>query len=145
MTNASDLRDRAEEFRRQLPERRTATPPAENGRRIGTLKRSADEEVRINWSEFEGKPYVSLRLWKRGDDANWWPDGKRGISIRIRELPDLATAIAQALDIAEVTQRQWRENQATRPPAASAAGQSRWEPTTLPPASSAPFDEFSER
>jgi hypothetical protein len=143
MSSASDLRDRAERFRRQLPERRPATPPAENGRRIATLKRSDNEEVRVNWSEFEGKPFLSLRFWKRGDDGQWWPDGKRGISIRIRELPDLAAAIAEALDLAEANQRQWRENQATRPPAASTSGRRGFDPATLPPASgSKSFDEF---
>ena len=89
--------------------------PAENGRRIGTIERSADEQIRVNWSEFEGKPFVSLRLWRRGDDGGWWPDGKRGMSVRIRELPDLAAAIAEALDLAEANQRHWREQQASRP------------------------------
>ena len=102
MTDSNDLRDRAERFRQQLPERRSATPPTENGRRIGTIERSADEQIRVNWSEFEGKPFVSLRLWKRElDDGGWWPDGKRGMSVRIREFPDLAAAIAEALDLAE--------------------------------------------
>jgi Transcriptional Coactivator p15 (PC4) len=144
MSNASDLRNRAEQLRQQLPERRTATPPQENGKRIGTIERSADEEIRVNWSEFEGKPFVSLRLWKRGDDGQWWPDGKRGMSVRIRELPDLAAAIAEALDIAEANQHQWRESQANRPPAAM-PGRRVMDPATLPPANgSGSFDEFSE-
>ena len=87
MSDANDLRERARKLREELPPRRSATPPAENGRRIGTIERSADEQIRVNWSEFEGKPFVSLRLWKRGDDGGWWPDGKRGMSVRIRELP----------------------------------------------------------
>ena len=60
MSEASDLRERARKLREELPPRRTATPPAENGRRIGTIERSADEQIRVNWSEFEGKPFVSL-------------------------------------------------------------------------------------
>jgi hypothetical protein len=143
MSNADDLRNRGERFRHQLPARRTATPPTENGRRIGTIERSADEQIRVNWSEFEGKPFVSLRLWKRGDDGSWWPDGKRGMSVRIRELPDLAAAIAEALDLAEASQRQWREQQANRPPAPM-PGRRQIDPATLPPPSTEAFDEFSE-
>ncbi len=144
MSTANDLRDRGERFRQQLPERRTATPPTENGPRIGTIERSADEQIRVNWSEFEGKPFVALRLWKRGDDGGWWPDGKRGISIRIRELPDLAAAIAEARDNAEANQKQWREGQANRP-APPMPGRRAMDPATLPPANgSKVFDEFSE-
>ena len=100
MNDANDLRDRAERLRQQLPEWRTATPPAENGKRIGTIDRSDSEQIRVNWSEFEGKPFISIRMWKRSLDGSWWPD-KRGIAIRVRELPGLAAAIAEALDIAE--------------------------------------------
>jgi len=143
MTNANDLRDRAEQFRQQLPERRTPTPPTENGRRIGTIERSTDEQIRVNWSEYEGKRFLSIRMWKRGDDGQWWPDGKRGMSVRIRELPDLAAAIAEALDLAEANQRQWRESQANRP-APPMPGR-RMDPATLPLANgSKDFDEFSE-
>jgi hypothetical protein len=106
MSTAQDLRDRAGQLRQQLPPRRSATPPQENGRRIGTIERSDGEEIRINWCEYEGKPYVSIRLWKRNDQGQWWPDGKRGMSWRIRELPDLAVAVAELLDLAEAQQRQ---------------------------------------
>jgi len=143
MSDASDLRERARKLREELPPRRSATPPVENGRRIGTIERSADEQIRVNWSEYEGKPFLSIRMWKRGDDGQWWPDGKRGMSVRIRELPDLAAAIAEALDLAEANQRQWRESQANRP-APPMPGR-RMDPATLPPANGqGEFDEFSE-
>jgi hypothetical protein len=144
MSDTNDLRDRAEQLRRQFPPRRSATPPQENGRRIGTIDRSETEQIHVNWSEFEGKPFVSPRLWKRGDDGGWWPDAKRGMSVRIRELHDLAAAIAEALDLAEANQRQWRESQANRPPAPM-PGRRVMDPATLPPADgSKVFDEFSE-
>jgi len=54
MSNALDLRNRAEQLRRQLPERRTATPPQENGKRIGTLERSADEQIRVASRQKDG-------------------------------------------------------------------------------------------
>jgi len=142
MSNASDLRDRAERLREQLPPRQSATPPTENGRRIGTIERSASEEIRVNWSEFEGKPFLSIRMWTQSDDGSWWPS-KKGIAIRVGELPGLAAAIAEALDIAEADVRQWREQQARRP-AAPMPGR-RIDPATLPLPSQEVFDEFAEQ
>jgi hypothetical protein len=97
----NDLRNRAGHLRRRLPPRRSTGPPQENGQRLATIDRSETEQIRINWSEYEGKPFFSIRMWKRGDDGQFWPDPKRGISIRVRELPDLAEGIAQALDLAD--------------------------------------------
>jgi hypothetical protein len=77
------------------------TLSVENGKRIGTITREEDTDSKVNWFEYEGKHYLNLRLRKRGDDGQWSPDPKTGISIRIRELPDLAAAIAQAFDLAE--------------------------------------------
>ena len=103
---ADDLRDRAQNLRRSMPPRASAAPPPENGRRLGTINRSESEEIRINWSEFEGHPFLSIRMWKRYDDGTWWPD-KRGIAIRVRELPDLVVAMAEAIDLAQDVADNW--------------------------------------
>lgn len=100
MVSPSDLRGAAQRLRNQLPQRQHNKPPAETGQRLATIARSNDEELRVNWCEYEGKPYLSLHLWNRDRDGQWWPDGKRGMSVRIRELPDLAEAIAEALGLA---------------------------------------------
>jgi hypothetical protein len=75
--SAQDLRDRARSLRDRLPERRQATPPPEQGRRLATIPRP------------------------KGDDGQLWPDKARGFSIRLRELADVAAAIAEALELAE--------------------------------------------
>jgi hypothetical protein len=62
VTSPDQLRDQARALRGQFPERRQATPSAETGRRIGTVHRSADEEIRVNWCEYQGRPYVSVRM-----------------------------------------------------------------------------------
>jgi len=47
---------------------------------------------------------VSIRMWTRdATNGTWWP-GKKGISIRVRELPYLADAIAAALELARSDQ-----------------------------------------
>src|SRR5207248_540653 len=108
---------------------RSATPPQENGRRLATIGRSKDEELRVNWSEYEGKPYLSIRLWTRDDSGGWWPSKTVGCTVRLRELPDVADAIAEALGLAE-------EHQSNRGPAPRPATNNRRNQ------SDAPFDEF---
>jgi hypothetical protein len=106
MPSANDLRTQAALLRGQLPERQQPKPPQETGRRIGTVPRSVDEEIRVNWCEYAGRPYLSLRLWTRDQQGQWWPDAKRGMSVRLRELADMADAIAAAMELAEDHQRQ---------------------------------------
>ena len=74
-------------------------------------------------------------LGVRDEQGGWWPD-KRGIAIRVRELPDLAEALAAALDLAA-------EHQAPRP---TSSGPRRVKPVspTSPPAGAGGQGEFSE-
>jgi len=141
MSSSDELRSRAEQARQSIPRPRPDRPgPAETGRRIGTIERSADEQIRVNWCECEGHPYISIRLWKSDRSGQWWPDGKRGLSVRIRELPSFAAAIADCLDLVEAHRRERQENQANRP------GTPRWrtDPAMpLPANGSKEFDEFA--
>jgi hypothetical protein len=94
-----ELRARATAHNDRQPARRpAATPPVETGERLATIERGPDEQIRVCWCTYENKPYVSLRLWKRSHDGSWWPDAKRGMSIRIRELGALGEALAAAMD-----------------------------------------------
>jgi hypothetical protein len=101
MPPATDLRQKATSLRGRLPERRQSQPPQENGRRLASIRRGPDEELRVHWSEYQRRPFLSLRIWTRDPQGGWWPDGKRGVAIRIRELADLAEAIAEALELAD--------------------------------------------
>jgi hypothetical protein len=135
----SDLRRRAAALRQRLPPRRQSAPPPENGRRLATIARSPDEELRVAWCEYEGRPYLSLRQWNRDQQGQWWPDSKRGITVRLRELADVADAIAEALDLASEYQR-------SRPPE-EGKGRRGYDPATLPPAThqeQREFDEFNQ-
>lgn len=99
---STDLRSRAQSLRQRFPERRQATPPPEQGRRLATIQRPKDDaEIRLSWCEYEGHPYLSIRVWTRGKDGQWWPDKHRGFSVRLRELPTVAEAVAEALELAD--------------------------------------------
>ena len=102
MTTATDLREGAQGFRARNLEPRRSTPPEEQGRRLATLKRPKDRaEIRLTWCEYEGHPYLNIRVWAEDHDGQLWPQKERGFSIRLRELPDVAEAIAEALALAD--------------------------------------------
>ena len=129
--------------RGQTPTRATGAPPLETGERIRTIVRTDDEELRINWALYEGNPYVSLRMWTRDRSGRWWPDSKRGLSIRLRELEDVADAIAAAQDLAaEHRDRRTRRDAPSRREPRRARVAPR--PDVLPlPSAPAEFDEFA--
>src|SRR4051794_26618807 len=132
---SDDLRTKADQLRRALPRRQLPDPPAENGERVATLERSEFEQIRVNWCEYEGKKFVSIRMWVKNADGQWWPD-KRGIALRVRELPALADAVVELLDLAADL---FRDRPAPLMPGRRPA------PANLPPAverSAGSFDEF---
>jgi hypothetical protein len=134
------LRDKARALRQHLPQRRSGAPPEERGRRLATLPRGKGEEIRITWDSYEGRPYLSLRVWNQDDNGGWWPT-KVGFTVRLRELPEVAAAIAAALDLAEEHLGSRPEQQTQR---RSGGDRRTWHPSQLPtgvepgPA----FDEF---
>jgi hypothetical protein len=95
-------------------------PPGETGRRISTIPRGDNEELRISWDEFNSHPYLSLRLWTRDRQGRWWPDARRGLSIRLRELEDVRTALDAAVVLVEEyrdgLQRDRQTTRANTPP-----------------------------
>jgi hypothetical protein len=83
------------------------SPPVESGTRLATIDRGPDEQLRIVWAEYDGHPYVGIRLWTADRLGRWWPDRTRGLSVRIRELGQVAEAIAAAIDRAEELRAAW--------------------------------------
>ena len=89
------LRDRAQRAQQWAqPQRRE--PPVDNGKRLATIARTEDQELRVAWCESEGKPFLNIRIWERHDGA-WWPS-KTGCTVRVRELAAFAEGIGLALD-----------------------------------------------
>ena len=102
-TPASDLRARAEQVRAGnatfAPTHRAA--PVEQGERLATAPRGDSEELRLTWAEYNGRPFLSLRVWTRDTSGQWWPTKDKGLAIRRNELADLAEGVAAALDRAD--------------------------------------------
>src|ERR1041385_2693657 len=80
-----------------------AEAPGENGQRLATLDRSgkdAREELRVTLAEYNGHPYVSMRVWALSNDGQWWPVKSKGCSVRISECGDVAAALKRAEQLA---------------------------------------------
>ena len=57
------------------------------------------------WSAYNGHPFLSVRVWAQNARGEWWPDPKRGISVRVRELADFAAAVDAAVERAGTAHR----------------------------------------
>jgi hypothetical protein len=69
------------------------TPPADDAERLATFPRGDGRELRISMAEYQGHPYISLRVWMTGQDGQMWPVKGKGCSVRLREVPELLAAL----------------------------------------------------
>jgi hypothetical protein len=74
-------------------------PPVEHGQRLATFPRPGyhdqpDGELRLTLQEYEDKPFLSLRLWTRGEGGHFWPTAK-GVSIRLKEVSGPIQALSE--------------------------------------------------
>lgn len=71
--------------------------PVENGENLATISRSPAEQLRVTLSEYNGFPFISIRVWTAGADGVWYPAKGKGVSVRIREIVAVGRALARAL------------------------------------------------
>jgi len=138
----NDLRGRAAHLRSQLPPPPTGGggPPQDLGHRLLTLPRGHDEELRLSLDAYEGRPFLNLRIWTRdADGRGWWPS-KRGVTFKLRELADVAEALAAALDL----MAEYPAGRPALPPAAPHPRRDRAMPALPPPRSAAGGEDFDE-
>lgn len=101
MEGRQDLRAAAQDLRQAYPGKPQASAPVDNGKRLATIVRGDAEELRVSWAEYEGHPFLSLRVWKKDSSGSWWPDKAKGLTIRLRELADFIDGVAAAVDEAK--------------------------------------------
>ena len=78
-------------------------PPEPSGTPLAALARRSPEgvesELRIDLDEYNGHPFLKLRIWSRDrGNGNWWPDPKRGVSVRLGEAEAVARALLDGLE-----------------------------------------------
>lgn len=83
-------------------ERFNGEPLTDDGVKVATLQRGPNRELRIRWREFKGHHFLDLREWSVNPrNSQWWPEKGKGITIKARELADLATAVSEAIALHE--------------------------------------------
>jgi hypothetical protein len=70
--------------------------PEERPERLATLRRGDNEELRVVWDHFRGFRFLSLRVWYCAADDEWRPS-RTGISVKLRELRQVADAFTRAV------------------------------------------------
>jgi hypothetical protein len=71
------------------------SPPQEQGERLATFPRGPDAELRCTLAEYQGNPYIALRVWERDTRGAWFPVRGKGCSVRIAEASELAEVLAR--------------------------------------------------
>lgn len=84
-----------------MNDRSNGEPPLDDGIKIATLGRGPNRELRLRWREYKGHHFLDIREWSvNGSNTQWWPEKGKGITIKARELDDVAAAIAEAITVA---------------------------------------------
>lgn len=95
----STLIEKASSLRSTFPKSGGGKAPEDTGIRLAIFQRP-EGEIRFTWNVYEDRPYLRFQLWSKGDDGSFWPVKGSGLSIRIKDLPDLADGVQRALDLA---------------------------------------------
>jgi hypothetical protein len=64
--------------------------------RVATIQKNADEELRVSIDEFRGHVLVDVRVFAAFTAARVPMATKKGLSLRIEQLPDLVEALKDA-------------------------------------------------
>ena len=92
---------------------RACQAPADDGEPLGSFPRGdGRDELRVTLKTYEGKPYVSIRVWSRDERGQFWPVKNKGCSVRLPEVAGVCEALQAAFKaVKELT----RESRPERP------------------------------
>jgi hypothetical protein len=68
---------------------------------LATFPRGPDVELRVSLATFDGRPYVALRVFERGQGGQLWPVKGKGCSVRLGECQGMIEALRRALELAD--------------------------------------------
>ena len=88
------------------PQSERRGPPEDEGKPLATLDRGPNCQLRVRGKMFKGAAFVDVRVWEKNDRGDWWPTRGKGVTLKPRELRELASALATAADNFERRQGQ---------------------------------------
>jgi hypothetical protein len=68
------------------------------------LERGKGERFAVLWREYEGFHFLDLRVQFQAEDGRWLPT-KKGVTVKLRELHNVADAFARAVELAKEVRR----------------------------------------
>ena len=125
----------------------TTKAPEPAGETLVVLRRGQGVELRIAMAEFQGRAYVSVRVFEQGHDGAFYPARGKGCSLRLSELPAIVEALGRvAAGTPDREPAPTPRDDPDRPRYAERAGRrhDRADFGGLPPAPTASTGEFSE-
>jgi Transcriptional Coactivator p15 (PC4) len=72
--------------------------PAMHGKPLVTFRRSEAVELRVSLDNYKGHDFIGIRQWERNLESGAWFPSKKGVSIRLRELPELLDVLGRVRD-----------------------------------------------
>lgn len=84
----------------QARERQQQHNAPDPGTVLASVPRADGTELRVSLHRYEGRPFVRVAPWQRGDGGAWWPVKGKGATVRMSELARVASALLDALDTA---------------------------------------------
>ncbi len=97
---AGDLRSRVRRFEELHPAKpaRAVNAP-DPGRVLSRVRRPDGTELRVSVHEYNGAEFVRVCPWATSDGgASWWPVKGKGVTVKVRELPAVASALVDAME-----------------------------------------------
>jgi hypothetical protein len=67
---------------------------------IAIIKKNSVDEVRVTLSEYRGRHLLDLRIFTELDNSDEKVPTKRGVNLRVEQLPELLQALEQARAVA---------------------------------------------
>lgn len=73
----------------------------DQGEVLARSTRTDGTELRVSMHAYEGKPYLRIGPWQRGEGDSWWPVKGKGTTVKVRELGDVVTGLCDAMERAK--------------------------------------------
>ncbi|MCR5260468.1 MAG: transcriptional coactivator p15/PC4 family protein [Candidatus Gastranaerophilales bacterium] len=77
---------------------------ADEGTILGTIARSATEQLQIAIKSYKGKSYLDLRIFYTTDDGQTWLPTKKGVTVSPKDLTTLKDAVEEAMKELQTTE-----------------------------------------